>query len=58
MINFKEEIEKYEQLLQVDEIEESINTDEMQDIFDMLQHIVKENHVLEDNDSQLTLEDQ
>ena len=42
MINFKEEIKKYEPILEISEIEESIHSTELKDIMDMLNHISKE----------------
>ncbi len=41
MINFKEEIKKYGQMLEMDEIEEAIQTTELKDIMDMLGYIAK-----------------
>lgn len=42
MINFKEEINKYEPILEISEIEDSINSTELKDIMDILNHIVNE----------------
>ncbi len=42
MINFREELQKYKPSLEVDEIEESIHSDEIQDMLDLLQHISKQ----------------
>ena len=42
MINFKEELLKYEPIMELDEIEGSIYSDSMQDMFDILQHISKQ----------------
>ena len=42
MINFKEEIKKYEPILEISEIEDSIHSTELKDIMDMLNHIAKE----------------
>lgn len=36
MINFKEEILKYEPILEIDNIEEEIHKNELQDIYDLL----------------------
>lgn len=44
MINYKEELLKYEPILEVDEIEDSIHTNELQDMFDVLQHLAKKNN--------------
>ncbi len=43
MINFKEEILKYEPILEIDNIEEAIHQNELQDMYDMLQHISEQN---------------
>lgn len=43
MINFKEEILKYEPILEIDDIEGAIHANELQDMFDMLQYISKQN---------------
>ncbi|MEA4815649.1 hypothetical protein SDC9_172854 [bioreactor metagenome] len=42
MINFKEELLKYEPIMEIDEIENSIYSDSMQDMFDILQYITKQ----------------
>lgn len=36
MIDFKKEIEKYNPVLEIDDIEDSIHSDEIQDIMDIL----------------------
>ncbi|MEA5083417.1 MAG: hypothetical protein VB018_04590 [Lachnospiraceae bacterium] len=41
MINFNEEIKKYGQILEMDEIEQSIHSTELKDIMDMLNYIAK-----------------
>ncbi|NLK37068.1 MAG: hypothetical protein GX299_03170 [Epulopiscium sp.] len=41
MINFKEELEKYQPMLELDSLESSIRSSEIQDILDILQHISK-----------------
>lgn len=41
MINFNEEIKKYGQILEMDEIEKSIHSTELKDIMDMLNYIAK-----------------
>ena len=38
MFNFKEELSRYQPILEIDQIE----TSEMQDLLDILQHIAKE----------------
>lgn len=42
MINFKEELQKYEPILEIDEIESAIHSNELQDMFDLLQYISKQ----------------
>ena len=41
MIDFKEELLKYKPLLDVDDIEDSIRLDEMTDVMDLLQQLLK-----------------
>lgn len=41
MIDFKEELKKYKPILEVDDIEASIQSDEIQDIEDLLQNLSK-----------------
>ena len=43
MIDFKQELAKYQPLLELEQIEDSIHNSETQDILDILQHISKEN---------------
>jgi hypothetical protein len=42
MINFQEEILKYQPILGVDDVEKAIKTDEVKDILDLLNHITKQ----------------
>lgn len=42
MINFKEELEKYHPLMELDEIESALHPSQMQDLLDILQHIANE----------------
>lgn len=42
MFNFKEELSRYQPILEIDQIEGSLHTSEMQDLLDILQHIAKE----------------
>lgn len=55
MINFNEEINKYSQILEIGEIEESIHSTELKDIMDMLSYIAKnkesENKTVAENES-------
>ena len=39
MIDFKTELNKYKPILEVDNVEESVQSDELQDIIDLLQHM-------------------
>jgi len=49
MINFKEEIKKYEPILEISEIEDSIHSTELKDIMDMLNHITKDSTAKQPN---------
>ena len=42
MIDFNTELEKYQPILEMDEIEDAVKSDEMQDILDMLIYISRE----------------
>ena len=42
MINFKDEIKKYGQILELNDIEDSIHSTDMKDIMDRLDYIVRE----------------
>ena len=39
MINFEEEVSKYKPILNIDDVESSIQTDEIKDMMDLLQYI-------------------
>jgi len=41
MIDFDEELKKYQPILEIDQVEDSVHTDEIEDIIDMVKHIVK-----------------
>lgn len=41
MIDFKQELSKYQPILELEKIEDSIHTSEVQDILDILQHLSK-----------------
>ena len=41
MIDFKQELSKYQPILELERIEDSIHTSEVQDILDILQHLSK-----------------
>lgn len=42
MFNFKDELSRYQPIMEIDEIEDSLQTTQMQDLLDILQHIAKE----------------
>ena len=42
MINFKDELKKYEPILELNDIEDSIRSTDMKDIMDMLDYISRE----------------
>ena len=41
MIDFKQELSKYQPILELERIEDSIHNSEVQDILDILQHLAK-----------------
>ncbi len=41
MLNFEEEIKKFKPSLEVDHIEENIQKNQVEDIFDILQYVAK-----------------
>ncbi|MCQ2978823.1 MAG: hypothetical protein MJ245_03395 [Clostridia bacterium] len=41
MINFKQEVEKYKPILEVEEIEKDVKKDEIHDVIDLLEDILK-----------------
>ena len=41
MIDFKKELERYKPIIEVDDIDKSLKTDEVHDIIDLLEDIVK-----------------
>lgn len=43
MLNFKEELKKYQPLMELDDIQSALQPSQMQDLLDILQHIAKEN---------------
>ncbi len=47
MIDFKEELLKYQPILELDNIEDAIHSGEMQDMLDILQHISREKNTKE-----------
>ena len=42
MIDFKEEVSKYKPILSIDEVESSIEADEVRDMMDLLQYITNQ----------------
>jgi hypothetical protein len=41
MINFKEEIQKYKPVLEVEQVEDSVYSDEIEDLLEILQYMNK-----------------
>jgi len=41
VIDFKKELERYKPIIEVDDIDKSLKTDEVHDIIDLLEDIVK-----------------
>jgi len=41
MIDFREEIQKYKPVLETDEVESAIQSDEIKDLMDLLQYIIR-----------------
>ncbi len=44
MINFNDELKKYEPMLEINDIEDSIHSTDVKDIMDMLNYIVNSNN--------------
>lgn len=42
MIDFKEEINKYRPVMQIEDVETAVHSDEIKDVMDMLQYITKQ----------------
>ena len=42
MFNFKEELSRYQPIMEIDHIQSALHTSEMQDLLDILQHIAQE----------------
>jgi len=42
MFNFKDELSRYQFLLELDQIENALHPSQLQDLVDILQHIVKD----------------
>lgn len=43
MLNFKEELKNYQPLMELEDIETSLHSSQMQDLLDILQHIATQN---------------
>ncbi len=43
MLNFKEELKNYQPLMELEDMETSLHTSQMQDLLDILQHIATKN---------------
>ena len=52
MLNFKEELKKYQPLMELYDIQSSLQPSQMQDLLDILQHIAKENKTQEPSANQ------
>ena len=42
MFNFKDELSRYQPIMEIDQIEDALQPNQMQDLLDILQHIAKE----------------
>lgn len=42
MFNFKDELSRYQPIMEIDQIEDALHPSQMQDLIDILQHIAKE----------------
>lgn len=42
MFDFKEELKKYQPILELDDIESTLQQSQMQDLLDIVQHLIKE----------------
>lgn len=42
MFNFKDELSRYQPIMEIDQIEEALQPNQIQDLLDILQHIAKE----------------
>lgn len=42
MFNFKDELSRYQPILEIDQIEDALQPSQMQDLLDILQYIAKE----------------
>ena len=39
MLDFKTELKKYQPLVEIEEVEETIHSEEIRDVIDLLQHV-------------------
>ncbi len=44
MIDFREELNKFSPILEIDSIEVALQNDEMQDVLDMVRHLAAQGH--------------
>ena len=42
MFNFKDELTRYQPIMEIDQIEDALQPSQIQDLLDILQHIAKE----------------
>ena len=42
MFNFKDELSRYQPIMEIDQIEDALQPNQIQDLLDILQHIAKE----------------
>ncbi len=42
VFNFKDELSRYQPIMEIDQIEDALQPNQMQDLLDILQHISKE----------------
>ena len=42
MFNFKDELSRYQPIMEIEQIEEALQPNQMQDLLDILQHIAKD----------------
>ena len=42
VFNFKDELSRYQPILEIDQIEDALQPNQMQDLLDILQHIAKD----------------
>ena len=42
MFNFKDELSRYQPMMEIDQIQDALQPNQMQDLLDILQHIAKD----------------